>query len=435
MKKYIILSAINLFCGLIKAQTNMPPPAGLKVGDQVPDFTINVINQKGPSPKLSDFRGKLVILDFWATWCSPCVGMISKMDSLQTKFAGSIQFIPVTSQSEKIVTSFMARYRKNKALKNDLPEVAGDQEIRKLFPHFALPHYVWINGDGIVAAITDDRNINAENISNLLSKKHVELSVKTDIRIPYNRDKPLFINTNGGNGSAFIYHSMFAGYSPGLPLGWYIPLPDSNKMEKVTMINGEPLTLFQLAYRDRSRFNRNRVQLLSKDSMIIMCHSNEPVMDWFQKHSYCYDLYLPAKLAKNKFAIFKEDLRRFFPDYEAKIERQNRKYLALQRTSAVDKLKSTGGEQVWTQDQFGMTLHYQNFTRFYWELDNYFFSLSPLPLVDETGIKGAIDIRLEANMSNVVSLNKALANYDLRIVEKTGDIDILVIRDKARLSE
>ncbi|MBD1385888.1 TlpA family protein disulfide reductase [Mucilaginibacter rigui] len=435
MKKYIILSAINLFCGLIKAQTNMPPPAGLKIGDQVPNFTINTINHKSTPPKLSAFKGKIVILDFWATWCSPCVGMISKMDSLQTQFAGSIQFIPVTSQSEKIVTSFLARYNRNRPLKNELPEVAGDVELRKLFPHFSLPHYVWIDPNGIVAAITDEKSVTAENIKDLLAKKNIDLSVKTDIRVPYKRDKPLFVGANGGEGSAFIYHSLIAGYTPGLPLGWYMPLADSNKMEKVTMVNGEPLTLFQLAYRDKGRFNRNRVQVLSKDSMIIMCHANEPVMEWFKKNSFCYDLFLPAKMAKHKFSIFKEDLRRLFPDYEATVQKQTRRYLALQRTSTVDKLKSTGGEQEWIQDQFGMTLHYQNFTRFYWELDNYFFSLSPIPLVDETGIKGAIDIKLEANMSNVASLNKALANYDLRIVEKTGDIDILVISDKPQEAE
>jgi thiol-disulfide isomerase/thioredoxin len=240
MKKYIILSVFNVFFVLAMAQTRLPSPAGLKIGDPVPDMTINVLDHQGTGvPKLSDFKGKLVILDFWATWCSPCVGMIPKMDSLQSEFAGKIQFIPVTSQSEKIVTSFRARFKKVRQLKNEFPQVAGDAALRSLFPHSSLPHYVWIDANGVLAAITGEGSVNAENIAKMLANKPVELAVKTDIKIPYNRDKPLFVRGNGGSGDALLYHSMIAGYSPGLPLGWYIPLADSNKMEKVTMINGE----------------------------------------------------------------------------------------------------------------------------------------------------------------------------------------------------
>jgi peroxiredoxin len=57
---------------------------GPKDGDAAPDFTLP--NLKGRSVRLSDHRGKVVFLNFWATWCKPCIVEMPSMQALYQRF-------------------------------------------------------------------------------------------------------------------------------------------------------------------------------------------------------------------------------------------------------------------------------------------------------------------------------------------------------------
>jgi len=55
----------------------------LKVGEVFPDFAFTDL--EGRSHKLSDYAGKPVLLDFWATWCKPCMADLPKLDALHAR--------------------------------------------------------------------------------------------------------------------------------------------------------------------------------------------------------------------------------------------------------------------------------------------------------------------------------------------------------------
>jgi len=63
------------------------PPPRLKAGDMAPDFAVRTPD--GQTLRLSDLRGKLVLLDIWATWCGPCVAAMPHNSELAAKFAGN----------------------------------------------------------------------------------------------------------------------------------------------------------------------------------------------------------------------------------------------------------------------------------------------------------------------------------------------------------
>ena len=75
-----------------------------------PDVGVPTLLQSSKSSfaSLKEYRGQVVVLEFWATWCGPCVELLPHMNKLVAAFAGKpVHFISVTDESREAVESFM----------------------------------------------------------------------------------------------------------------------------------------------------------------------------------------------------------------------------------------------------------------------------------------------------------------------------------------
>lgn len=111
-----------------------------QVGKPAPDFSLN---DGGRTLQLSSFRGKVVVLNFWATWCAPCIEEIPSLNLLQQQLPQVVVLGVSVDKSDDAYRSFLVRHRVDFTTIRD-----GAQHVNALYGTSLFPETYVIDRNG-----------------------------------------------------------------------------------------------------------------------------------------------------------------------------------------------------------------------------------------------------------------------------------------------
>lgn len=401
----------------------------LKIGDPLPASVwkapLEVVNFPQKTIDLSSDKNKLILLDFWNTWCSACLTGFPKMEGLQQKFGDQVKILAVSNQDRATLEKFFAS--KNGQRYKGVVSVTGDKLFHDLFPHKGVPYIIWIK-DGKLLSTTDGAQVSEKTINEVLGGESTSLQTVVQM----GRERPLMLSEDFDRekGLSMMNYSLFAkGRIRGMGFGSGFHKEGQTvygrQFTNLSLLEIYSTLADEIFQKQKEPFSEKRRLIEVKNPLPLDYIKNAEgrVEDY---NLYSYEYIVPLSKADSLYPFMLKNLSQF-ADYSGAIEKRKVKCLTLKRTSAIDKLKTKGSEMHFLFSLTGTDV--QNAT-VYALLNN--LNAVPfitLPLVDETGYTTNIDLKMGA-ISDMLSLRKELLKYDLDLVETERELDMLVIKDK-----
>lgn len=436
-RKRICIGMVFCLVSLLCHSQKIKP---LKVGDKCPDFAFkNLMFYSTPNAKLSDFKGKLVILDFGGPGCKPCLASLERMDSLKkTKFGNAIAPIFVTYANKKDALYFLNRAKLNLAS----PYIYDDTTLSKYFPHTYIPHLVWINKAGYIVAITGHEYVTRKNIEAALSGTAIDWPVKYDSFDPelplvkLNETNFPFVKQIPSLGTYSAFTSHIDGVAPFENIKWSDRETNNDTIQgRVTMINMPVLKMYMLAndltwttflpthilfeVKDVSRYDYEQFD------------KGENALEWEKKNLFSYDAVFPSYLPKDEMKQQVTKQLDIALGLHGRLEKKRVNCWVLESS-----LKYTAQlRQIPPPED---SIWRGNKTRGYITIENLLWNLNwhkgNPPAVDETGITKDSQEKhylwlSSPDFSNRELMNDQIQPYGLSIVSGKREVEMLVITE------
>lgn len=376
------------------------------------------LNSANSYTTLSEYKGKAVILDFWATWCGSCLAAMPKMEVLQKEFESDLRFLLISAEEKSKVESFLAKVKKTRAF--TLPVVLDKEGLlNSRFNVKFLPHYVWIDKNGVLKAVTNQEEVTRENIQALISETLHISSRKEEQRV----------SNAGMDHLSPLYQSVISTYEEGKGSSFFIGSAEKNDgTGKISATNCTVSMLYRIAHTDKNTLQpleNWKCLIESKDSLLLTLPSARLWDSLKTAKTYSYSLVLPGAGIEKLTSVMKEDLGRFFP-YAVSFENRPVSCLVLSSIGS-GPIPSMKQEAKLEQNFFGARLERQPISKLIEVLSSY----NSKGILDETALKFPIDIELRAELNNLAEVNKQLHQYHLQLTPAIRELRILVIKDKS----
>ncbi|MAE52119.1 MAG: hypothetical protein CMH27_09945 [Micavibrio sp.] len=146
----------------------------VRTGEVVPQFSFQDI--RGDEYAVDDFQGKIIILNFWASWCTPCVKEFPIFLDMAEDYKEDVVFLALSSDfDEAAMQRFLTKMRNKKAsamaAKNVIIALDDNGAItRDIFQTFRLPETIIIDREGVMRDKLIGADWSADDLSSLLEQ-------------------------------------------------------------------------------------------------------------------------------------------------------------------------------------------------------------------------------------------------------------------------
>ncbi len=266
----------------------------LQPGDPIPEgLTITGVQNSPVSEiQLRDLKGKLVILDFWSTWCTACIAAFPKLHQLQKEFKDEVKIILVNTHpkdSAARVNSLFAKRKERTGEGVELPFSLQQEHLKEVFPYEGLPHVVWISPDGKYLGASYSEELNVKNIQAALQNRSLGFLYKSyhaefDYKVPLFMQKGKILEDN------ILLQSTITPFLPGIR-SVISNLTLDNDNYRLCILNYPLLFLYRYAFEIEKYPHHWMVFETSKYNSVLIPDDN-----WDPRNTnFCYELILPVE--------------------------------------------------------------------------------------------------------------------------------------------
>jgi peroxiredoxin len=143
----VIIIIFIVLIGIFIAFNEKPRSVGVNIGDEAPVFELQTLD--GKKVKLSDYKGKKVILNFWATWCPPCKKEMPELERYYQNKPANVEILAVnftvTEKGKENVVQFIQEHQFSFPILLD-----EKNKVNSMYEILSLPTTYFIDSDGVI---------------------------------------------------------------------------------------------------------------------------------------------------------------------------------------------------------------------------------------------------------------------------------------------
>lgn len=430
-KKYLALSVLTVSTYYLACVIMFLPAFGqesehkldvkpLQIGDTIPEElwemhfpVINGTNDQIQYLNLGEFRDKVIVLDFWATWCGSCLSAMPHLAKLQKEFEGDLFIIPITYEKADKVQGFLRNSTSSiiNSFKEDFFSIVDDRYLRSHFEFKSIPQIVVIT-NGKVKTLTMPSMLNEENVAAMIKGEEAYIAKKRFGML----EKPLLkLAFEDVRTQKPLYYSAITGYMDGVINAARHEMDSVNSVQRYYQTSLSVTNLYSVTgLFDGHAVNSKRrileinepyryTNFKKEDGFYV---TSDP--SWKEENAYNYEIIVPLYLSiKDINYKFKADLDLYF-GLNTRIEKRLIPVLLLKESKKSNKTKSLSKTMIYSLN-----------------------TIPTIPLViNEAKLLGDETFDVSSSKISIDILRNILKEYGLELIEEEREMEMFVLTER-----